>query len=121
MNAATHPLLGIYQQRRRLATQLRRAQDKPAERTTRAALKALDGEERSQLLQLRLLAAQWGISQEKVARRLRVHRTMVNKVWNGGQAGRQREWVRSKRVIEATYRELEAAGWTPGPAKLAPA
>lgn len=57
------------------------------------------------------------VTQERVAAALRVDRTMVSKVWNGGRPGR---WIRSSRVVGATYRALEAAGWSPAAAEVAP-
>ena len=120
MNLATHPLLGLYRERRTLTATLRRATSATARSKAQRLLHALEAAEREALADLRRLCATYEIPQERIARRLHIHRTMVSKVWNGGRPGRQREWVRSRRVIEATLRELHAQGWRPSETATAP-
>lgn len=113
MSAAAYPLLRLYRERRRLLALLRQEMPWKDRISLRRLARDLESQERRLLADLRASATQYRVSQEQVAKRVRVHRTMVNKVWNGGQPGRQREWVRSERVVTATYRALEAAGWVP--------
>ena len=108
-----YPLLRILREREQLQARVRRRQVDQGSAIARLA--ALDAMERQRLDELReVLAKNREVTQEKVARACRVDRTMVNKVWNAGKDGRP--MTRSARIVAATYRALEAAGWSPIPA-----
>lgn len=113
-------LLVILDERARLRAAARHAKTSAERRDINKRLAACEARERVALDDLRALIARHGLRQEQIARRLSVDRTMVNKVWNSGRPGRERQWIRSRRIIAATYRALaraKQARQTPVPAR----
>lgn len=104
-----YPLLVILDERARLRAAARSATSGAERRDISERLAACEARERVALDDLRGLIARYEIRQDTVARSMRVDRTMVNKVWNSGRPGRERQWIRSRRIIEATYRALALA------------
>lgn len=103
------PLLVILDERARLRVAARQATTRAERHDISERLTACEARERVALDDLRNWIDRYGIQQEVIARRLGVHRTMVNKVWNSGRRGRERQWTRSRRIIAATYRALVRA------------
>ena len=113
-----YPLLRLLSEREYVRVQRRRG--RLSATAADARLAQLQTDERVALEALRATLSQYRrVTQDRVARNLRVDRTMVNKVWNSGRPGRDRVWIRSARIIAATYRALEAEGWSPAPVEVA--
>jgi hypothetical protein len=105
---ASYPLLVVL--RDRAEAFARSPDDAPL---TVREINDLEAREKHALVDLRNLISLHGLRQDVIARACKVDRTMVNKVWNSGKGGRERQWTRSQRVVAATYRALESAGWIP--------
>ena len=106
-----YPVLRILRDREEAQRSRRRSRPDHAAAKRLAELEAQEGLALDDLR--RVLEKHRAVTQDRVARRARVSRTMVNKVLNSGLPGRERQWTRSVRVIAATYRTLEAEGWSP--------